>query len=192
MITRKVGIPLFIALGTIFFMNLVISPLQVIVFMFFGEVVTFAVSTDNVEPSEKPRRWEIKPLVITGLGLAMLLFAFNCMVFWLGIDYLHMGLEVAQTLTFVWLVFAGAQAILYSTRTQGFFWSKPYPSRTLLYVSIFDMGLVTLIASQGWLMASVPLSYILGLLGLSIVFLVLSDLVKIATFRFWSSGSYGA
>ena len=192
MITRKVGIPLFIAAGTLLFMNLVISPLQVVVFMFFGEVVTFAVSTDNVEPSEKPRRWEMKSLVITGLGLAMLLFSFNCLVFWLGINYLHMGLDAAQTLVFIWLVFAGAQAILYSTRTQGFFWSKPYPSRTLLYVSIFDMGLVTLIASQGWLMASVPLSYILGLLGLSIVFLVLSDLVKIATFRFWSSGSYGA
>ena len=127
----------------------------------------------------------MKSLVITGLGLALLLFLFNCLVFWLGFNQFHMSLEAAQTLVFVWLVFAGAQAIIYSTRTKGFFWTKPYPSKTLLMVSAFDIALAALIASQGWLMAAIPVSYIFGLLGLSILFLVLSDLVKIVTFRFW-------
>jgi len=187
MIARKVGIPLFIALGTILFTNLVVNPLQVVLFMFFGEIATFALSTDNVKPSEKPRSWNMRSLAITGLGIALLLFAFNCLVFWLGIGYLHMTLEAAQTLVFVWLVFAGAQAVIYSTRTTGFFWSKPHPSRTLLIVSVFDIAMVTLMASQGWLMEAVPLPYILGLLGLSVVFLVLSDIVKTATFRLWKN-----
>jgi len=186
MITRKVGIPLFIALGTILFMKLVINPLQVVLFMFFGEVVTFALSMDNVEPSKNPRKWIMKSLAITGLGLALLLFSFNCLVFWLGLDYFHLSLGETQTLVFVWLVFAGAQAVLYSTRTRGFFWSKPYPSRALLYASIFDIALATIVSNQGWLMASVPLPYILSMLGLSVVFLVLSDIVKIATFKLWN------
>jgi H+-transporting ATPase len=186
MITRKVGIPLFISLGTLLFMQLVINPLQIVLYMFFGEIATFALSMDNVEPSQTPRSWDLKSLAITGLGLAILLFLFNCLVFWLGINYLHMGLDAAQTLVFIWLVFAGAQAVLYSTRKRGFFWSKPYPSRALLYASIFDIALATLVASRGWLMTSIPLTYILDLLVLSIVFLVMSDIVKIATFRFWS------
>jgi H+-transporting ATPase len=186
MITRKVGIPLFIALGTIFFMKLVMSPLQVVMYMFFAEIPTFMMSTDNVEPSKNPRKWEMKPLVITGVALAILLFAFNCIVFWLGIEYLHMPLDATQTFVFVWLVFAGAQAILYSTRTRNFFWSKPYPGRMLLYASIIDTALVTLVASQGWLMAAISTPYILGLLGLSIVFLVMSDIVKNAAFWLWS------
>jgi H+-transporting ATPase len=127
----------------------------------------------------------MKPLVITGVALALLLFAFNCLVFWLGIDYLRMTLDETQTLVFVWLVFAGAQAILYSTRTQGFFWSKPYPGMMLLCATIFDVLLVTLVASQGWLMAAISMPYILGLLGLSVVFVLLSDIVKIATFALW-------
>jgi len=32
--------------------------------------------------------------------------------------------------------------------------SKPYPSRMLLYATIFDVLLVTLVASQGWLMSA--------------------------------------
>jgi hypothetical protein len=38
-------------------------------------------------------------------------------------------------------------------------------------------------------MAAIPAPYILGLLGLSIVFLVLSDIVKKAAFWLW--GRYG-
>jgi H+-transporting ATPase len=188
MITRKVGIPMFIAIGTILFAQQVINPLQVVLFMFFGEIATFTLSMDNVEPSEKPRKWDMKPLVVTGIGLALLLFAFNCLVFWIGISYLHLTLRATQTLAFVWLVFAGAQAIIYSTRTRGFFWSRPHPSRALLYGSAFDTGIVTLMASQGWLTAAIPLSFIFGLLGLSAVFLLLSDIVKIATFRFQEQG----
>jgi len=186
MITRKVGIPMFIAVGSIFFMKLVMSPLQVVVYMFFAEIPTFLLSTDNVKPSENPRKWEMKPLVITGVALALLLFAFNCLVFWLGINYLQMTLNEAQTFVFVWLVFAGAQAILYSARTRGFFWSKPYPGRMLLSATIFDVLLVTLVASQGWLMAAIPIQYILGLLGLSAIFLVMSDVVKLAAYGFLS------
>jgi len=186
MITRKVGIPMFIAVGSIFFMKLVMSPLQVVIYMFFAEIPTFLLSTDNVKPSKNPRKWEMKPLVITGVALALLLFVFNCLIFWLGIEYLHMSLDAAQTLVFVWLVFAGAQAVLYSTRTRGFFWSKPYPSKMLLYASIFDISLVTLVASQGWLMAAIPISYILCLLGLSVIFLAMSDVVKIVAFWFWN------
>jgi len=186
MITRKVGVPMFIALGTIMFASLVVSPLQIVVFMFFGEIATFAMSMDNVMPSEKPQKWDMRPLAITGVGLALLLFASNCAVFWLGFSYLGLDLGATQTLVFTWLVFAGAQAILYSTRTRGFFWSKPYPSRELLFASAFAVSATALVASQGWLMAAIPAQYIFGLLGLSIVFLAMSDIVKKAAFWLWS------
>ena len=190
MITRKVGIPLFIALGTIMFASPVMTPLQIVVFMLLGDIVTFALSTDHIEPPERrPQRWDLRLLAITGFGLALLLFVSSCTVFWLGFSYLGLGLDAAQTFVFTWMVFVGGQAVLYSTRARGFFWLKPYPSRELLFASVLTVSATTLVVSQGWLMAAIPAPYILGLLGLSIVFLVLSDIVKKAAFWLW--GRYG-
>jgi H+-transporting ATPase len=82
-------------------------------------------------------------------------------------------------MNFVWLVFS-AQAIFYSTRGAGFLWQKPYPGKALFVATTFDVVLVTLMASLGWLMAPISLSLIGSILFLAIVFLFGGDLLKVA------------
>ncbi|MGB9760242.1 MAG: plasma-membrane proton-efflux P-type ATPase [Thermoproteota archaeon] len=182
MITRKLSIPLFLSVGVLFFKTFVISPLLMVLFMFTGDVATFALSTDKVVPSSKPNRWNVQSLVKTGLVFASLLFLFSIGVFWSAENIFHLNELETQTLVFAWLVFSAGQAALYTTRSRKFFWEKPYPSKWLVLASIADVSLTIILATQGWLMTKISFSMILLALLLSFVYLVVSDLIKVHLF----------
>lgn len=179
MITRKLGVPPFITVGVLFFGKFVVNPISMILFMFTGDVATFALSTDKVTPSSKPDRWDVKKLVKTGLTLAMLLFLFSIAVFWTATNILHLSEPETQTFVFVWLVFSAGQAALYLTRNPSFFWKKPYPGKWLLLATILDILLTVVLATQGWLMAPIEFSLVLILAVLAIAFLIVADLFKV-------------
>jgi H+-transporting ATPase len=150
-----------------------------VLFMFTGDVATFALSTDKVIPSSKPDRWDVKKLVRTGLTLAMLLFLFSIAVLWIATSILHLSELKTQTFIFVWLVFSAGQAALYVTRTPRFFWKKPHPGRWLILATILVVLLTVVLATQGWLMAPIEFSLVLILAGLAIAFLIVADLFKV-------------
>ena len=179
MVTRKLSVPTFLAVGVIFFGKFALNPLLMVLYMFMADISTLSLSTDKVIPSLKPDRWAVQSLVKTGLGLAMLLFLLNVTVFKSAASVLHLEIIEAQTLFFVWLVFSGGQSALYATRNRGFFWEKPYPSRWLILASLLDILLVVILSTQGWLMAPIKLSLILIMLGLALLFLIIADLLKV-------------
>ena len=184
MITRKLSIPLFLSVGVLFFRTFVISPLLMVLFMFTGDVATFALSTDKVVPSPKPNRWNVQSLVKTGLIFASLLFLFSVGIFWSAKNVFRLSELETQTLIFVWLVFSAGQAALYTTRTRKFFWEKPYPSKWLILSTIADISLTIILAIQGWLMARIEFSMILLALLLSFIYLTISDLIKVRLLPF--------
>ena len=129
MISRKMSTPTFCALWVIFAGALVVSPVHMVLLMLVGDISMMSVSTDRVAPSDKPDRWDVGPLSITGLSLAALLIALNSLEFWTASNLFHPGPAEAQTPVFVWLVFAGSQGVLFLTRGRGYVWSRPFPGR---------------------------------------------------------------
>jgi len=178
--TRKISIPTFIALGIVLFGALVLNPLLMVLLLFTTDAVTMSVSTDRVTPSAIPDRWAARPLMVTSLGLAVLLFLSSSAVFWVAANLLRLGVAETQTLIFVWLVFAGSQAVLYLNRGRGFFWAKPYPGRSLVLATLLDLLVVGVLATQGWLMTPIPPYLFAGIFILSLVFLVLAGWLKVA------------
>ncbi len=178
--TRKIGIPLFLALGVLAVGTFVLSPLLIVLLMLVMDVATMSVSMDQASPSELPDRWDIRPLMWTALGFATLLLALSALVFWLGTIFWGMGVGETQTLLFAWLLFAGSQAVLYVTRTRGFFWTKPHPGRSLHIATLVVILLVSFMAARGWLTAAIPLARVGAMLLLAMVYLVLADLLKVA------------
>jgi H+-transporting ATPase len=94
-----------------------------------------------------------------------------------------LGLAELQTLVFVWVVFAGGQAVLYLTRTRGYFWQPPYPGHWVLLTTLLDIVVVSLLAAEGWLMAPISMALIGGAFGLALAFLVVADLIKVVVMR---------
>jgi H+-transporting ATPase len=178
--TRKISIPLFLALGVLVFGAFVLNPLLMVLFMLIADIATMAVSMDQVTPSPTPDHWIVRPLMVTALGFATILLLLSGAVFWSAANVLRLGVAETQTLVFVWLVFAGSQAVLYLTRTRGYFWAKPHPSMSLNISTLLVVGVVTLMATQGWLTAPIPLSLVGMVLLLAMAFLVVADLLKVA------------
>lgn len=178
--TRKISIPLFLSLGVLVFGAFALNPLLMILLMLFADVATMTVSMDQATPSPGPDRWDVRPLMLTALGLATLLLLMSAAVFWIAMNVLRLGGDEIQTLVFVWLVFASSQAVLYLTRARGFFWTRPFPGQSLNMATLVVVTVVTLMATFGWLMAPIPLSLIGAVLLLAIIFLVVADLLKVA------------
>ena len=180
MTTFKMANPAFFALGVLWFGAFVVSPLLMVLLMFATDVAVMSVSMDEVTPSPTPDNWALRALMVRNFGLAVLLLSASTAVFWIATNVLRLGVAETQTLVFVWLVFGGSQAILYLTRARGFFWQRPYPGKSLRMATIFDIALVTLMATFGWLMAPISLSLVGGVLLLAIVYVFVADLLKVA------------
>jgi H+-transporting ATPase len=183
MIGMKLSTPMFFALGVILFGAFVLTPLQIILLMFLGNIVTMSVSMDQVTPSPKPDRWAIRPLMAVGLGFAALLLSLNGAVFWIATNVLRLGVSQTQTLVFFWLVVGAGQALLYVTRGRGFFWERPHPGRWHLLATLLDVAVVTLLAALGWLMAPISLFLLGSMLVLAMIFLIAADALKVALLR---------
>jgi len=104
-------------------------------------------------------------------------------VFWTGAHVLALDTAETQTLVFLWLVFAGSQGILYVTRARGFLWTKPHPGRWLNVATMILIGASIVLALEGWLMAPLPPSLVVGVLLLAAAYLVGADLVKVVLAR---------
>ena len=190
--TRKIGIPLFLSLGTIVFSAFVLSPLLIVLMMLMMDIATMTVSMDQAKPSSGPDRWDVRPLMLSALGLATILLFASGGLFWVASSVLQLPPDQVQTLIFVWLVFAGSQAVLYLTRVRGFFWTRPFPGRPLNVATLVVVAIVTLLATFGWLMAPIPLSLIGAALLLAIVFLVVADLLKVTLTHLMTKSSSAA
>jgi H+-transporting ATPase len=86
-----------------------------------------------------------------------------------------------QTLTFIMFVFAG-QALVYVLREHGPLWTSR-PSLLMMFFSVADVTIVSLIATSGLLTPSLPVVVVLSLLAATCVFALLLDQVKVVVFR---------
>ena len=86
-----------------------------------------------------------------------------------------------QALIFVMLVFTGLGNV-YLVRERRHFWQSR-PSRWLMLATLLDIAVVSVIASQGILMAAISPALIGGLMAVALVYLVMMDFLKIRIFR---------
>lgn len=152
-----------------------------VLLMVTGDFLSMSSSTDTVRPSPKPSVWRIRNLTMAGvvLGIADLAFCTAC----LGVGKFWMGLNtgVLQTLTVVTLVVSG-QAVFYAAREREHLWSSR-PGKWLVVSSAVDLGIITMLASFGILMAALPVAILAGLVVAAIVFAFVLDALKLVLFR---------
>jgi len=159
MITRKLALPAFIALGLLIFKEPVISPFLAFIFMLFGDVVTFSLSKDNVVPSAKPDRWDIRKLVAYGSFYGLIMLLMSLAIFWIARIILALPLVQVQTIIFIWLVLVAGQAALYLARARKVFWAKPYPGRFFAATTILTLLLAFIMSTFGLFMSSISIDW---------------------------------
>jgi H+-transporting ATPase len=183
-IIKSLEIAVFLSLGIIFTGKMIITPLLIVLLLFTNDFVTMSIATDNVPFSHKPERWRISTLMAVGGILSLLILILSFAVFFYARNALDLSLSQLQTLIFVLLVFTG-QGTVYLIRERKHLWYS-LPSRWLIFSSLFDIVIVTILATKGILMTAISSFLVVELLFVVIAYLCIVDFCKIRIFSYFN------
>lgn len=175
-IVKTMEIIVFLTLGVLFFHDFVISPILIVLLLFANDFVTMSISSDRVESPRLPQRWQVDRLMITAGILGMVSLVFSLSLYAYARQNLGLSAPQLQTLLFLILVCTN-QAGVYALRTDGSLWSVR-PSSYMAWASAVDLVAVALLASMGWLMAALPFSLVMMVMGASLLFLLALNTIK--------------
>ena len=180
-IMKTLEIAVFLSVGVIATRAFVITPLLIVLLLFTNDFVTMSIATDHVSYSRRPDHWNVRNLMLTGGALAAMILVLSFAVFFVGRDLLVLPLAELRTVVFLMLVMTG-QGNVYLVRERAHFW-RSRPSRWLVASSLADIIIVSVMATNGILMAPVSLALIAGLLLVVPLYLLLVDRAKVEIFR---------
>ncbi len=181
-VTKKIVQVLFLVAGLLLTGHAILTPMLMVIVMITGDFLGMALTADNVQPSPSPNAWRIGNLTIAGtvMGLAELVFCVAVLA--VGEFHARLGGTALQTLGFLAIVF-GNQASIYALRSRGRIWSKPRPSRWLVFSSVADLLIASTLAACGVLMTRLPLLAVAATLGAAALYALAVDVMKVPLFR---------
>ena len=180
-IAETVRIILFMTLSIVVFNFYPITALMIILLALLNDLPILAIAYDNTTVSERPVRWNMPDLltVSTALGVTGVLGSF--LLFFL-LQENQFPVPVIQSMMFLKLIVAG-HSTLYITRTQGWFWRRPYPAALLLGATFGTEILATLIAVYGVLIAPIGWRYALWVWAYALLWFVIDNAAKLLVTR---------
>ncbi|WP_304542916.1 plasma-membrane proton-efflux P-type ATPase [Sulfurimonas microaerophilic] len=184
-IAETIRIILFMTLAIVVFQFYPVTALMIIVLALLNDIPILAIAYDNTKIQNKPIRWDMKELLVLSswLGIAGVLSSF--LLFWYTVTILKLPLELVQSIFFAKLVVAG-HGTIYNTRTDTWFFKKPYPSLTLFGATFLSRIVGTIIAVYGFgLMEPIGWEWALGMWAYAMVWFVFNDMVKLSVLDFY-------
>ena len=179
-IVKVFQVALFLSLGLLIFHNFVVTPLLVLLLLFANDFVTMSLASDRVRSSPKPDRWNVRTLAFSSLVVAGAWLVYIFAVYLIG-HAMQLSYPTLQTLDFLGLVFSGLANVIL-VRERGHLWASR-PGNFLLWASMADIVVVSLLARMGWLMSPLPLSITAILLGATALYTLLLDQIKVPLLR---------
>ncbi|MEF3245345.1 MAG: HAD-IC family P-type ATPase, partial [Caldisericaceae bacterium] len=181
-VVKTFQIVFFVSIATLIIGKPIITPAQMVLMLFLYDFVTMSIATDNVVPSNKPEKWNVKKLIVLSLIFGSLKIGELFLAMYLAFKYINLPFTKLQTLMFYFLLVSGLLNIL-NFREEGFFLSSR-PSNILLTTIIVDIVIATLISWLGIFVAKVPILHILiAFIYIFFVTLVFTDLLKILVYK---------
>lgn len=181
-IAETIRIILFMTLAIVVFNFYPITALMIIVLALLNDIPILAIASDNTRVDPNPVRWNMQEILTVSsiLGTAGVISSF--LLFYILLE-MKFPEPVIQSMFFTKLVIAG-HGTIYNTRTDAWFWQKPYPSWLLFNATFSTAILGTVIAVYGILITPIGWEYAFWMWAYALVWFVFNDVVKIATYRF--------
>ncbi len=184
MLTKKVEIVLFLAMGLVLTGQAIMTPVLVVLMLVTNDFLAMSLTADRVSPSAQPSSWRMRDVTGAAIVLGACKLAFSTAMLAAGKYLLGLSPPQLQTFAFVTLIF-GSQGLLYVLRERRHLWSS-MPSKWVFAASAADIGIVTALALSGTLMAALPWRLVLAIFIAAAAFTVVLDQIKrpvVALFR---------
>lgn len=185
MVSRKLHIAFFIVVMLFLTNSLMLSITSTLITLFLADFATMSMATDNVRPSLKPDKFDMRSLFGVGGAMGLLMTIESAIFAVPALSYFNLIGDMGRIYTFgfAYINFVGFSTILI-LREQNRFW-KSRPSQFLSIVILAEVLLVTAICTIGVLELS-PLGYwpVLAILGYSLLTsLLINDPIKVYLIR---------
>ncbi|MDP3972924.1 MAG: plasma-membrane proton-efflux P-type ATPase, partial [Candidatus Nanopelagicales bacterium] len=182
--------------GTVFFGLIPLTAVMIVIISLLDDIPIMTIAYDNTVISPRPIRWRMPRI----LSVSALLGVFSIIqsFFWLMIGFaiLHhpdwstnLGLTDEahlQTLVFLQLV-VGGHLLLLITRTEHWFFLRPFPSWQLLSAIIATQVVVVLICGFGWFVPALSAAMIALTWAYNILWMIILGVIRKVT-EVWLDG----
>jgi H+-transporting ATPase len=185
-IAETIRIVLFMTLSIIVFNFYPITALMIILLALLNDIPILAIAYDNTRVDPQPVRWNMQTLLTVSSVLGVMGVIASFVLFFVLTEY-GFDEDRIRTLLFLKLIIAG-HSTLYVTRSEGWFWERPWPAPLLLAATFGTEILGTLIAVYGFLVTGIGWKYALLMWAYALVWFVVNDAVKIFTRRLLATG----
>ena len=176
-IAETIRIILFMTLSIVVFNFYPITALMIILLAMLNDIPILAIAYDHGRIHQTPVRWKMQELLIVASTLGIFGVIASFLLFFLLRQY-GFSEEMIQTLLFLKLIIAGHSTI-YVTRSEGWFWQRPWPSPLLFGATFGTEILGTILAVYGIFVAPIGWTYALLVWAYALAWFVLNDAIKL-------------
>lgn len=172
--------------STFFTTFLPLKPIQILLLTFISDVPLMAVTTDNVDKEElkNPIKSNFKELVKVFIIMGLVSSMFDFGIFFYFLSY---GETTLQSVWFFTSVLTEI-FVIFSLRTNRFFFNGSKPSSTLIWVSILMLVSTLSIVYVPFIsnlfgLTHLSLNYLGITLGIAVTYLLISEIVKVIIYK---------
>lgn len=176
MLTKKIEIVLFLAIGFVMTGQAVMTPVMMVLMLVTNDILAMSLTTDRAAPSPAPSRWRMRSITAAAVVLGACKLGFSTTMLWVAKFKLGLSPAALQTFAFVTVLF-GSQGLIYVLRERRHIWSS-MPSKWVFASSAVDIAIVATLALTGTLVAPLPWRLLLAILAAVAAFAVVLDGIK--------------
>jgi H+-transporting ATPase len=158
-----------------------ITALMIILLALLNDLPILAIAYDNTKVNTRPVRWNMFEMltVSTVLGVTGVIGSF--LLFFI-LKETGFSESMIQSMMFLKLIVAG-HSTLYITRTEGWFWRRPWPAPILLGATFGTEILGTLFAVYGILITPIGWAYALWMWVYALLWFVVDNAAKMLAYH---------
>lgn len=181
-IAETIRVLLFMTLSILAFNFYPVTAIMIVLLAILNDLPIMMIAFDNAPTSEKPVRWNMARVLTVATSLGVMGLVETFLLFWYLDEVLHIDRAMIQTMIFLKLLVAG-HLTLYVTRSQRWFFSKPWPSWKMFVVLEATQVVGTLFTVYGLLVTPIGWTYALAIWAYALAWLPIESLVAIIVRR---------
>jgi len=177
----------FITLSILVFNFYPVTPIMLVLLAVLNDFPIMMIAYDNVRVAEHPVKWVMSRVIAVAVVTGTTGVIATFLLFWIARDYLQLPSAQIQTLIFLKLLVAGHMTI-YITRSERWFWQRPWPAARLFWITETTQLIGTLAAVYGWLLEPIGWNYALLVWAYSLLEFPVNNAARVWVLDFWGRG----
>ena len=191
-IAMTIAIMFVVVLSTVIFNIQPLTAIMIVVLALLDDIPIMTIAYDRVKTSPRPVRWDMHHIMIFSILMGIMATAQSFGIVLIGMEWMSdsalqsrfaIDQTHVQSMLFLQLA-AGGHMLLFVVRTRASIFLPPYPSWQLFGAIVATQVVAVLLCAFGVLVTALPWQLIGFVWAYVLVWTVLTDLVKLAYYRY--------